>query len=201
MNCDSLICFLLKFYGCYTDIEKIFCYNAVAGGQENLQNCEKKKRNAAHMDTGNFQVRGCLNKGFQGHITYTFAAPVTDGSMDICFCFDQREAAEGLEELREGCRRALDINMPGREFTEEEYEVFYRMPKGEINVSVFHNGQCIGSAHRNTPVKNIRISPNGSSEGFAACHISAGVVRIVLQVLNVLNDKTEYELTVKGGGT
>lgn len=178
---------------------KIFCYNAVAREQKKLQNCQKKKRNDAHMDTCNFQVRGCLNKGFQGHITYTFAAPAMDGDMDICFCFDQREAAEGLEELREGCRKALALNMPERKFSEEEYEMFYRMPKGEINVSVFHNGQCIGSAHRNVPSKNIRISQNGSSEGFAACRISGGVVRIVLHVLNVLNDGTEYELTVKGG--
>ena len=41
------------------------------------------------------------------------------------------------------------------------------------------------------------LAADGSSEGFVSCR-PAGSVRVVLHVLNVLNDDTNYSLCLEG---
>ena len=62
---------------------------------------------------------------------------------------------------------------------------------------MFLNGACVGSAHRNQLEKRVILAADGSSEGFVSCR-PAGSVRVVLHVLNVLNDDTNYSLCLEG---
>ena len=88
-------------------------------------------------------------------------------------------------------------NLPeGTPVPEALAEHLCTMPKGEINVSLFLNGACVGSAHRNQLTKEMLLAPQGSSEGFVNCR-PTGVLRVVLHVLNVLNDETNYTLRLE----
>lgn len=147
-----------------------------------------------------YKTSGQLSAGYQGHIAYSFFLPKSVEALDISFEFDKREPLKNLEELKKQGMRAVLCNMPDLEMDESMEQRFLKMPKSEINVSVFHNRACLGSAHRNLLLKEIHISPEGSSEGFLLWRLQGGNLRIVLHVLNVLNDDTNYSLTVKGEG-
>lgn len=143
-----------------------------------------------------YEVAGLLPKGFQGHITYTTALPQGLRELRATFTFDQREPTQELEQLQADCRAALRENLP-EEPPAPLLAAAYRMPKAEINVSLFLNGQCLGSAHRNTLVKELALAPEGSSAGFVSCR-PAGVLQVVLHALNILNDSTHYSLCIRG---
>jgi hypothetical protein len=146
-----------------------------------------------------YEVSGSLPKGFQGHITYTTVLPIDLRELYVTFSFDKRSAAQDLEELYIGCRTSLAQNLPdGMELPEKLVSMLQGMPKTEINFSLFLDNACIGSAHKNKKVKEILIAPDDSSDGFVNCR-PVGVLRIVLHVLNVLNDDTNYILNLKGG--
>ena len=126
-----------------------------------------------------YRVSGQLPRGFQGHISYTTLLPGE------------------LRALRVGCMAAAAQNLPeGTPVPEALAEHLCTMPKGEINVSLFLNGACVGSAHRNQLTKEMLLAPQGSSEGFVNCR-PTGVLRVVLHVLNVLNDETNYTLRLE----
>ncbi|WP_143321840.1 DUF6669 family protein [Clostridium sp. HBUAS56010] len=145
-----------------------------------------------------YKTSGQLSAGYQGHISYLFFIPENMKSLDITFEFDKREPTGNLEEIEKKGIQALLQNIPDLEVTQSVKEQLLKMPKSEINVSVFHNGACLGTAHRNLLLKEIHISPEYSSEGFLQWKTDEGNLRIVLHVLNVLNDNTNFSLVVKG---
>ena len=129
-----------------------------------------------------YEISGALCKGFQGHIAYTTALPQQLAGLEICVTFDKREP-EQEPLLRAACAAAIRQNEPGLELTGQQQSFLSRSPKSEINVSVFLNGQCVGSAHRNQLTERIVLAPDAACEGFVACRPEG-----VLHVLNVLND-------------
>ena len=129
-----------------------------------------------------YRVSGQLPRGFQGHISYTTLLPGELRALRVVFTFDKREPQQEPDTLRAGCMALA--------------EHLCTMPKGEINVSLFLNGACVGSAHRNQLTKEMLLAPQGSSEGFVNCR-PTGVLRVVLHVLNVLNDETNYTLRLE----
>lgn len=147
-----------------------------------------------------YKTSGQLSAGYQGHIAYSFFLPQSVEALDISFEFDKREPLKNLEELKKQGIKAVRCNIPDLVMDESMENRFLKMPKSEINVSVFHNGACLGSAHRNLLLKEIHISSEGSSEGFLLRKLQGGDLKIVLHVLNVLNDDTNYCLTVRGEG-
>lgn len=146
-----------------------------------------------------YRVTGQLPRGFQGHIAYTTLLPEDLRALRIVFAFDKREPQQDLETLHRDCLAAAAKNGVSAE-EEPSGPLAQRlcaMPKGEINFSVFLNGACVGSAHRNQLEKQVMLAADGSSEGFVCCR-PAGSVRVVLHVLNVLNDDTNYSLCLEG---
>ena len=118
-------------------------------------------------------------------------------ALRVMFTFDKREPQQEPDTLRAGCMAAAAQNLPeGTPVPEALVEHLCTMPKGEINVSLFLNGACVGSAHRNQLTKEMLLAPQGSSEGFVNCR-PTGVLRVVLHVLNVLNDETNYTLRLE----
>ena len=144
-----------------------------------------------------YRVSGQLPRGFQGHISYTTLLPGELRALRVVFTFDKREPQQEPDTLRAGCMAAAAQNLPeGTPVPEALAEHLCTMPKGEINVSLFLNGACVGSAHRNQLTKEMLLAPQGSSEGFVNCR-PTGVLRVVLHVLNVLNDETNYTLRLE----
>ena len=147
-----------------------------------------------------YRVTGQLPRGFQGHIAYTTLLPEDLRALRIVFTFDKREPQQDLEALHRDCLAAAAKNgVPVEgESSGPLAQWLCAMPKGEINFSVFLNGACVGSAHRNQLEKRVILAADGSSEGFVS-YRPAGSVRVVLHVLNVLNDDTNYSLCLEGG--
>ena len=141
-----------------------------------------------------YRVTGQLPRGFQGHIAYTTLLPEDLRALRIVFTFDKREPQQDLEALHRDCLAAAAKNgVPVEgEFSGPLAQRLCAMPKGEINLSVFLNGACVGSAHRNQLEKRVILAADGSSEGFVSCR-PAGSVRVVL-----LNDDTNYSLCLEG---
>ena len=132
-----------------------------------------------------YRVSGQLPRGFQGHISYTTLLPGELRALRVMFTFDKREPQQEPDTLRAGCMAAAAQNLPeGTPVPEALAEHLCTMPKG------------VGSAHRNQLTKEMLLAPQGSSEGFVNCR-PTGVLRVVLHVLNVLNDETNYTLRLE----
>ncbi len=144
-----------------------------------------------------FLTSGYLSQDFQGHITYTVLLPSDIKTLKIDFTFDKREAEQSYEEISQRCMNAMKINADHVELKEEELQFISKFPKSEINMSVFLDDQCLGTAHRNELNKNVVLSATKSSDGFMPCQ-PKGILRIVLHALHVLNPETPYTLSVKG---
>ena len=144
-----------------------------------------------------YRASGQLPRGFQGHISYTTLLPGELRALRVVFTFDKREPQQEPDTLRAGCMAAAAQNLPeGTPVPEALAEHLCTMPKGEINVSLFLNGAWVSSAHSNQLTKEMLLAPQGSSEGFVNCR-PTGVLRVVLHVLNVLNDETNYTLRLE----
>ena len=101
-----------------------------------------------------YRASGQLPRGFQGHISYTTLLPGGLRALRVMFTFDKREPQQEPDTLRAGCMAAAAQNLPGRYARAGGVgEHLCTMPKGEINVSLFLNGACVGSAHRNQLTK------------------------------------------------
>lgn len=145
-----------------------------------------------------YRVSGTVQKGFCGHIQYTTVFPKELNALQVCFTFDKREPQQDLDRLRSQCMAAVRENMPEGNLPPQVLDLLAQMPKGEINLSLFVQDACVGTAHRNLLTKAFTVSPSYASEGFLRCR-PAGVIRLALHVLNVTNDDTQYTLTVRGG--
>lgn len=110
-----------------------------------------------------YRASGQLPRGFQGHISYTTLLPGELRALRVVFTFDKREPQQEPDTLRAGCMAAAAQNLPeGTPVPEALVEHLCTMPKGEINVSLFLNGACVGSAHRN---QLLSAFPNPSCKG------------------------------------
>lgn len=164
----------------------------------------KKGDDKMNLNEANFtecyssKVQGSLPSGFQGHIEYVLLLPKDVDKLHVIFTFEKREAMQNIEELHSDCLKVLKPLFNGKELNEKEKNFFYSLPKSEINMSIFINSINIGSAHRDQLCKDVWISEQGSSLGFLPCNPNGGNLRIILHVLNVLNDDTPYTLAVKG---
>ena len=127
-----------------------------------------------------YRVSGQLPRGFQGHISYTTLLPGELRALRVMFTFDKREPQQEPDTLRAGCMAAAAQNLP----------------EGTPVPEALAEHLCVGSAHRNQLTKEMLLAPQGSSEGFVNCR-PTGVLRVVLHVLNVLNDETNYTLRLE----
>ena len=144
-----------------------------------------------------YYVSGELMKDFLGTIIYETILPENINELNIRVSFQKREMEQCTEMDKKLCREAWKKNtgeIPSASVTDR----LIQGQKTEINVSVFHNGACLGCAHRDEVNKEIILSPRYASEGFTIWKPSQGVLRVVLHVYQVLNDHTPYEVEVLG---
>lgn len=149
------------------------------------------------MGEHEWSTNGNLNRGFQGHIRYSVLLPEETKGVEIQFEFDKREVETDFQEWNKKCADALLANMTQADWKSEYADLdFYKALKSEINISIYHNGECLGSAHRDKMCKEIKISEERASEGFQPHRFCGGNLEISVHVWNVLNDDTKYKLHV-----
>lgn len=141
-------------------------------------------------------MSGALNRGFQGHILYTFRIPEKVKTVRITFRFNKREWVGDTELLRKRCGEALLQNVPQQYVTDDAVTTAMGYVKGEINLSVRYNGREIGGMHRNLLLKEAVIGSDRASEGFLPTRFCGGIFQVDLHCLHIVNDNTEYELKV-----
>lgn len=150
------------------------------------------------MEKELYSISGVLNKGFRGHISFTSVLPDELDYLHIVFTFDKRDPDLEDVEMKQACLAAAQENNPEGLILAPMGEFLAKMPKSEMNCSVFIDDVCVGSAHRNVLTKEIMISTEKSSEGFIP-YRPKGVIRVVIHVQNVLHNGTNYTLQVLGG--
>ncbi|MDR1972371.1 MAG: hypothetical protein LBQ46_10685 [Treponema sp.] len=145
-----------------------------------------------------YETRGQLNSGFQGYIEYRVYCAEEADRLHISLCFDKREYLGERAPFLQSCLEALRETVPDIKPTDQALDYLLTIPKTEVNLAVFFNDLCLGSAFRDSKEKNIALSAAASSPGFIPWRPQAGILRVVICALRILNDNTEYILRVTG---
>lgn len=151
------------------------------------------------MKKQEWSTEGILNKGFQGHIVYSVLLPKKAKGVRITFEFNKRKAESDFEEWNHQCLMALKKNIPeeDKDLAQKYIDAeFYKKLKSELNITIYHNGVCLGSAHKDKTYRVIEISEKKASEGFEPHSFEGGILEISMHVWDVLNNNTSYRLHV-----
>ncbi|MDM8203572.1 hypothetical protein QUW03_04205 [Faecalicoccus acidiformans] len=140
---------------------------------------------------------GQLSKGWQGDVIYKSPLPCDVDQIQIDFSFSKREIIDDGN-LEKQCRDAIAQNDPNLSLSVDQIQIFMERPKAELNLSVFVDGFCAGSAHYDALDKHVELSSDHASLGFVPCKIQ-GMLELQIKVFNVVQDETPYSLIVKGG--
>ena len=136
-----------------------------------------------------YRVKGELNSGFVGQITYTICLPYKCSELDICLTFSKQHFPSAdmvpLEEMKEFCKREYGISLG--ENDEEALDNCLHNMKTEF----------IGCIHKQRLERHMVFSPSKLSEGCIMPESLEGVLKVTVLVFNVLMDETPYEVSVK----
>lgn len=143
-----------------------------------------------------YHVKGFLDSGFVGQITYTVCLPGRYEEMDIAFSFEKQhfpslDAAPQLE-IEDYCIREYGISI----LPEEREHAFLHEMKTEIHLMATLNDEFIGCIHKQLLERHMHYSLTELTEGCMMPPVIEGVLKVTVLVFNVLMDDTPYELSV-----
>lgn len=146
-----------------------------------------------------YRVKGELNSGFVGQITYTICLPYKCSELDICLTFSKQHFPSAdmvpLEEMKEFCKKEYGISLG--ENDEEALDNCLHNMKTEIHLMATLNDEFIGCIHKQRLERHMVFSPSKLSEGCVMPESLEGVLKVTVLVFNVLMDETPYEVSVK----
>lgn len=146
-----------------------------------------------------YRVKGLLDSGFVGQITYTVCLPDQYEEMDIAFSFEKQHfpsmEAAPQEEINAYCMKTYGIPIP----EEQKERAFLREMKTEIHLMATLNDIFIGCIHRQLLERHMHFSKAELTEGCIMPQTLEGVLKVTVLVFNVLMDETPYELAVYAG--
>ncbi len=145
-----------------------------------------------------YKVKGVLNSGFVGQITYTVCLPEACEELDICLKFSKKNFSSAeevpLKEIREFCQREYGI---GIGITDEEaMDACLKHVKTEIHIMATLNDEFIGCIHKQLLERHMKFSPKELSDGCIMPERIEGVLKVTVLVFNVIMDETPYEVSV-----
>jgi hypothetical protein len=145
-----------------------------------------------------YKVKGLLNTGFVGQITYTVCLPAKCSELDICMKFSKQHFPSAdmvpLEELKEFCKKEYGISLG--ENDDEALDNCLNNMKTEIHLMATLNDEFIGCIHKQLLERHMIFSPSELSEGCIKPANLEGVLKVTVLVFNVLMDETPYEVSV-----
>ena len=147
-----------------------------------------------------YKVEGILNQGFMGHIMYIVNLEHPYKKLSVSLEYDPRlhKCIQNPEALREACKDAVREYVPLEKLSVAMVERLSNAPKTEINLSIFLCGDYLGGIFREEPAKKITFSPDYILDGANPYAPMPGPFKIILHVVSILNDNTNYKLTVEG---
>lgn len=145
-----------------------------------------------------YEVKGSVNKGFIGQISYSVNLEKTYESLDIALYFNKQRITDVTPELKEEVKE-LVFRKYGVSYKDEaELEDAVRGMKTEIHMVAYLNDIFIGGVHRQLKERHMIISKDNATEGCIPQENIEGVLKVTVLVFNVLYDDTCYELKVYG---
>lgn len=151
-----------------------------------------------------FEVKGSLQKGFVGQISYNVCLDKDYRKMDIFFGFDKDKQRysqdEVTKEVIESFRNDCDGQYGIDEMTDEQVkEAVLGNCKTEIHLSAFLDGRFIGCIHKQLSERHMLFTPDELSEGCLFQDKITGALKVTILVFNVIKDDTNYSLSVSCG--
>ena len=146
-----------------------------------------------------YSAEGIVNRDFVGQIAYTVSLEKTYRRLDIGFSFDkQRFSVEEItpELMEEVAKETMDRY--GKSLSGEELRrAILQNMKTEIHTLAMLNDSFIGCIHRQLTERHMRYDGAYATEGCIPTDSFAGVLKVVVLVINVIRDGTHYRLTVQ----
>lgn len=146
-----------------------------------------------------YQVKGTVNNGFVGQITYTVCLPETMKELDIRLTFEKQHFPSikevPVEELVNYCKKQYGIEPVSEE---EKERALLKETKTEIHLLATINDEFLGCIHRQLTDRHMMISPDMLTEGCIYPGLLKGVLKVTVLVFQVLMDDTPYTVTVSG---
>lgn len=143
-----------------------------------------------------YRVRGMLDEGFVGQISYTVCLDQVYDTMDIAFTFQKQRYSEITKEMAKELRNVCDGSYELKNGSDNEWIQAMKDMKTEIHTLVSMNETFIGGVHKQLTTRHMQFSPGYASDGCIPQETIEGVIKITLVVFNVLCDDTEYQLTL-----
>lgn len=151
-----------------------------------------------------YRVKGFLNSGFVGQITYTVCMPSQYDELDIEFSFEKQHYPSmevvPQKEIEEYCFKEYGLVIP----EEDKERAFLGEAKTEFHIMATLNDEFIGCIHRQLLVRHMHFSGSELTEGCKMPTSLEGVLKVTVLAFNVLMDDTPYEIKVtvneKAGG-
>lgn len=143
-----------------------------------------------------YRVKGYLNSGFTGQITYTVCLPAPCKELIISLAFDKQHYTNlsevPQEEIIAYCQKEYGMNIA----EEEKEHLFLNDMKTEIHLLATLNDTFIGCIHKQLTQRSMHFSPHFVTEGCIMPNTIEGVLKVTVLAFHVLLDDTPYEVTV-----
>ncbi len=149
-----------------------------------------------------YHVKGTVNRGFVGQITYMVCLEKTCDKLDIHFSFDADKRTYHPEDVTpelildtiESSRRNYGLDIDEK----RAREVILGDMKTEIHTLATLNDEFIGCIHKQLADRHMLYDGEFASEGCIPQQKFEGVLKVTVLVFNVIKDDTHYKLTVCG---
>lgn len=156
-----------------------------------------------------YRVKGYLNSGFVGQITYTVCLPYPCEEMDLAFTFSKQHypsmeaiPPEEIAAIEEYCRREYGLVSATNQ---EREHAFLCDMKTEIHLMATLNDTFIGCVHKQLLERHLHYSNEHLTDGCIMPEELSGVLKVTVLAFHILMDDTPYELVVsvkeKQGGS
>lgn len=139
---------------------------------------------------------GTLNHGFRGNLIYNFHLPQNLKTLHINLTYDKEHFSHKetyAEELR-----PIYESYQGRSVSQEELLTAMDSMKTEIQLGLMIRDEFVGNVHMPGTNKEIYLSEDMSARGCLPCPVLEGMIKIIVNVFQILENQTFYHLEVKG---
>ncbi|MCR5279297.1 MAG: hypothetical protein K6E19_07625 [Lachnospiraceae bacterium] len=148
-----------------------------------------------------YAVKGVLDKGFTGQISYSVSLAKEYKNMKITLEFDKEKQRYRDEEINKDVIEAFRAECNGEynidaASDEEVKEMVKGNCKTEIHLSAFLNGEFIGCIHKQLASRTMSFG-DIVSEGCLPVSKITGALKVTVLVFNVIKNETAYSLTVE----
>lgn len=143
---------------------------------------------------------GTVNRGFRGKLSYRFHLPPDLSALSVILTYNKERVTDTEAYLKAYQTELLPILEGYRKqwVSHEELSQMVAAMKTELQPEIRINGVFAGNIHMPGTKKKLFLSKNQVSPGCPDCLPLTGVVTIIVNVFQVVEDCTCFHLEVKG---